>query len=111
MRLLFIRGWGGFAAFLLLGAAGAGGTGIGIALGGAESGGNWGTVVGFALASVVLWFGGRVINDRPKTVYDPVVDAPVTWRNRHRLLGLPIQYVAPLPAGVAIVVAVLLLTR
>lgn len=95
MRILFIRGWGGFAALLVLGAGGAGGTGIGIALGGAGSGGNWGTVVGFLLAATALWFGGRAINDKPD--------------DQHRLLGIPIQYLAVFAAGVAIFVALRLL--
>jgi hypothetical protein len=100
----------GFVVVLVLGAGGGIGTGVGISLGGAESGGNWGTVVGFLLAAVILWFGGRAMN-RPRPVYDAQHGAITLPRNRHRLFWIPVQFFAPVALAIATVVTVLILGR
>jgi hypothetical protein len=93
-------GWG--ILTLLIGAAcGAGGTGIGVALGGARDHANLGTAVGLAVAGVLIWFVGQRLN-RPATGTHP---APVT--NRHRFFFVPMQYWGPLAGVGAIVAAVL----
>lgn len=104
--MIIWRGWG-ILALLILGAGGGGGTGIGIALGGARSGGNWGTVVGFLLAAAALWLVGTALN-KPKSTMDPATGETTVHRNRHTLFWVPIQFLAPFAALVAVVVGVVL---
>lgn len=103
------RGWG-VLALLLLGAGGGGGTGIGIALGGASSGGNWGTCVGFGLAAPALWIVGQALN-KPKQGFHPTTGKPATYRNWHTLFWIPVQYYAVVAAMAAIWVLIILVSR
>lgn len=112
--MIIWTGWG-IVALPLFALGALGGTSIGVALGlgdgdvstGAET--NIGTAVGFALASVAVWFLGRWMN-RPRDGFDPRTGEPVQLRNQHRLFFVPIQYLGPLGGVGAVVFAVQALT-
>jgi hypothetical protein len=112
--MLVWTGWGILAIpIFALGALG--GTSIGVALGlgegdmrtGAET--NIGTAIGFALASVAVWFLGRWLN-QPQDGFDPTTGQPARFANRHRLFFVPMQYLGPLGGVAAVVFAVQALT-
>ncbi|WP_433597582.1 hypothetical protein ACQPXH_20480 [Nocardia sp. CA-135953] len=85
-------GLGIFALAILAACAGAG-TGIADLLGQSASGANLGTSIGFVVGGVAVWFAGSALN-RPKPGYDRSTGRPVLSVNRHRLMGIPMQYYA-----------------
>jgi hypothetical protein len=107
-------GWG-ILAIPLVALGALGGTSIGVALGlgagdmstGAET--NIGTAVGFALASVAVWFLGQRLN-RPRQAFDARTGQPVQVANRHRLFFVPMQYLGPLGGVGSVAFAVQALT-
>lgn len=57
-----------------------------------DSAGNLGTSIGFVLGGVAVWFTGRWLNG-PRVGYDRGTEQwQVTQENRHRLMGIPMQY-------------------
>jgi hypothetical protein len=112
--MLIWTGWG-IVALPVFALGALGGTSIGVALGlgagdmatGADT--NIGTAVGFALASVGVWFLGRRLN-RPRDGFDQRTGQPMQVRNQHRLFFVPIQYLGPLGGVGAVIFAVQALT-
>lgn len=103
-------GWG-ILALPLFALGALGGTSLGVALGfgagdlatGAPT--NLGTAVGFALASVAVWFLGRRLN-RPYLGFDQRTGQPIHVQNGHRLFWVPLQYLGPVGGVLSIVFAV-----
>ena|SRR5689334_11154159 len=97
-------GWG-ILALLIAAAGGAGGTGIGVALGGATDRANPGTAVGLALAAIAIWLVGQRLN-RPTRAFHPQTGQAETNANRHRFFFVPMQYWGPLLGLAAVAVGI-----
>ncbi|SDN11927.1 hypothetical protein [Allokutzneria albata] len=97
-------GWG-ILTILIAAIGGAGGSGIGVALGGPSDSANLGTVIGLLLAGVAIWFVGERLN-RPVQGFDQATGQPVLYRNRHRLFWVPMQYFGPIVGLAALGVGV-----
>lgn len=97
-------GWG-FLALIIGAVGGAGGTGIGVALGGRTDGPNVGTAVGLMLAGVVIWFVGSKLN-APRSGFDQQTGQPVMYRNRHTMFWVPMQFLGPLAGLVGLILLI-----
>jgi len=103
--MIIWRGWG-ILALLIAGIGGGGGTAIAAALGADTSEPNVGTAFGLLLAAAAIWVVGSRLN-AARPGFDTATGERVLYRNAHTLMFIPVQWLAPVVAIVALGILVL----